>query len=307
MIKFKVISEKEKGNSAQVIVEPLERGFGHTIGNGLRRCMLSALPGAAITSVKVGGVSHQFSTIPGVVEDMIEIILNLKKVRLKIYGDKPIRLVITKNGLGAVKASDIDALGLGEIVNPDQHIATVTNPKLKLNMELTAENGVGYVPAEERKISEIGVIPIDAIFTPVLSVNYTVDQTRVGRLTDFDKLVLEITTDGSIAPIEAVDRAARILALYFRQIYEPSSEQELQSAQFVTSKVPEDLLKISVEELDLPVRISNALKAIEIDTIGKLLSVPRHQLMKAKNLGTKSISLISEKLSERGLTLGEAQ
>jgi DNA-directed RNA polymerase subunit alpha len=305
MQKFKLEVEKENGNTAFIAVEPLEQGYGHTLGNSLRRCMLNSLPGAAITSIKINGVSHQFSTVSGVIEDVIQIILNLKRVRIKIYGDKPIQLQISASGKGDVTAGDIDPQGLGEIVNKDQHIATITDPKTKLSITMTAETGVGYVPADEKKTAEIGVMPTDAIYTPVLAVNYTVDQTRVGRNTNFEKLTLEVTTDGTMTPLEAVNQSAKILTGYFRQVYDPA-EEEVQEEVQTTSKVSDEILKSSVEELDLPVRITNALKAIEIDTIGKLLEVPTTQLMKAKNLGAKSLNLISEKLQERGLSLGEA-
>lgn len=304
MLKFKVTSEKEKDHQATIALEPLEQGYGHTLGNSLRRCLLTSLPGAAITSIKVSGASHQFSTLSGVVEDVIQVILNLKKVRVKIYGEGPIRLTLQKSGKGEVKAKDIDCLGAGEVINPDLHIATLTDAKAKLQIDMTAEMGVGYSMADERKSNEIGVIPIDAIFTPVLSVNYVVDQTRVGRRTDFDKLNLDITTDGTISPMEALIEAAKIMSGYFHQIYDPQVENEVKEDS--GSILSEDTLKSSVEELDLPVRISNALKAIDIDTIGKLITTPRGQLMKAKNLGAKSLSLISEKLSERGLSLSEA-
>lgn len=305
MQSFTLTAEKENKNSALIAIEPLEQGYGHTLGNSLRRCMLSSLQGNAITSVKIAGVSHQFSTIKGVVEDVIQIILNLKKVRVKVYGEKSIRLIIQKSGEGEVTAGDIDTQGLGEVINPDQHIATVTDPKTKLSIEMTVESGVGYVPAEERRNSEIGALAIDAIFSPVLSVNYTVDQTRVGRSTNFDKLNLEVTTDGTVTPLEAVNKAAEILAAYFRQVYQPEVQEEIEVAK-PASVVSDDVLRASIEELDLPVRITNALKAIEIDTIGKLVSYPKTNLMKAKNLGTKSLGLISEKLAERGLALGEA-
>lgn len=304
MIRFKVISEKEENNFARIVIEPLEQGYGHTLGNSLRRCLLTSLEGAAITSVKISGVSHQFSTIPGVIEDVIQIILNLKKVRVKVYGEKSIKLSLQKSGKGEVKASDINTFGTGEIINKDAHIATITDPKAKLQIDMTAETGVGYSSSEERKSAEIGVMPIDAIFTPVISVNYTVDQTRVGRRTDFDKLNLDITTDGTISAQEALNQAAKILTSYFQQVYEPLPEEEV--AQPESNFLSEDLLKSSVEELDLPVRISNALKAIDADTIGKLIGIPKHQLMKAKNLGAKSLTLISDKLGERGLTLSEA-
>lgn len=303
MIKFKINSVGEKDNFARVVIEPLEQGYGHTLGNSLRRCLLTSLEGAAITSVKISGVSHQFSTIPGCVEDVIEIILNLKKVRIKIYGDKPINLSLQKSGKGEIKASDIDTQGLGEIASPNVHIATLSDSKSKLSIDMIAERGVGYVPSDEKKTSEIGVIPTDALFSPVLSVNYTVDQTRVGRRTDFDKLNLDITTDGTITPLEGVEKAAKILEGYYKQIYEPVEEE----VEDTTPKfLADDLEKSSVEELDLPVRITNALKAIEIDTIGKLITISSSQLLKAKNLGAKSLTLISEKLAERGLKLSEA-
>ncbi len=302
---FKVKVENEKENTATIVLEPLEAGYGHTLGNSFRRTLLTALQGAAITSVKISGASHQFSTLPGVIEDVIQIILNLKKVRVKIYGDKPIHLKLSKTGEGEVKASDIDAGGQGEVVNGDLHIATLTDSKGKLTIDMTAETGISYSPAEDRKLSEIGVIPLDAIFTPVVAVNYTVDQTRVGRRTDFDRLSLDITTDGTITPLEALNKVSQILSGYFKQVYEPAEVAE-EAPVASSSFMSDDLMKSSIEELDLPVRITNALKAIEIDTIGKLTTVAPSILMKAKNLGAKSLTLISEKLAERGLSLGEA-
>lgn len=304
MMNFKVITEKEENNRASIVLEPLEQGYGHTLGNALRRCLLTSLEGSAITSVKISGVSHQFSTISGVIEDVIEIILNLKKVRVKLFSDKSAHMTISKTGKGEIKASDINTEGAGEIINPELHIATITDPKAKLSIELTVETGVGYVSAGDKKTNEVGVIPTDSIFTPVVSVNYTVDPTRVGRNTNFDKLTMDIVTDGTTKPIDAVNEAARILSTYFHQVYEPVVEEEVKPAE--SSFMSDDLLKSSVEELDLPVRISNALKAIDADTIGKLIIIPRAQLMKAKNLGAKSLGLISDKLAERGLSLSEA-
>jgi DNA-directed RNA polymerase subunit alpha len=301
---FKVTEENSKENTATIILEPLDNGFGHTIGNSLRRTMLTSLTGAAVTSVKISGVQHQFSTIPGVIEDVIQIILNLKKIRIKLYSDKPIHIKISKSGLGEVKGSDVDTLGNGEVVNPNAHIATITDAKAKFNVEMTVELGTGYISADERKMSEIGVLPVDAIFSPVTAVNYTVDQTRVGRRTDFDKLTLEITTDGTITPLEAVKKAAQILSAQFKQVYDPQEAAVVEDGAAPTF-VTDDVLTASVEELDLPVRITNALKAIEVDTIGKLTTVSPSQLMKAKNLGAKSLGLISEKLAERGLNLSE--
>lgn len=301
---FKVTEENKTNNTTTIVLEPLEKGFGHTLGNSLRRTMLTSLTGAAITSVKITGVQHQFSTIPGVLEDVIQIILNLKKIRVKLYSDKPIHIKINKTGAGEVKGSDIDTMGNGEIGNPDAHIATISDAKTKLTIEMTVEPGMGYISSEERKMTEIGVLPVDAIFSPVQSVNYTVDQTRVGRRTDFDKLTMEITTDGTMTAVEALNKASQILSAQFKQVYDPQ-EVASEEAPATTSFVTDDVLKASVEELDLPVRITNALKAIDVDTIGKLTTVSPSQLMKAKNLGAKSLGLISEKLVERGLNLSE--
>lgn len=300
---FKVKTQVESENFASLAIEPLEAGFGHTLGNSLRRVLLTTLPGAAITSLKIDSVSHRFSTIDGVLEDVIEIILNIKKIRLSIHSDKPVKLSLKVSGKKEVKAKDLEIEGDAEIANPDQHIATLTDAKSKLNMEMKAEQGKGYSTAEEGKSDELGVIAIDALFSPVAAVNYSVEPTRVGRRTDFDKLILDITTDGTITPTDALNQAARILTDTFHEIFEPQSEEELEE---VGPKISEETLKLTIEELDLPVRITNALKAIEINMIEDLINTPRVQLLKAKNLGAKSIHLISEKLGERGLSLREA-
>ncbi|MDD5146986.1 MAG: DNA-directed RNA polymerase subunit alpha [Candidatus Daviesbacteria bacterium] len=300
---FKVKTEKELENFASIAIEPLEAGFGHTLGNSLRRVLLTVLPGASVTSVKIDGVAHRFSTIDGVLEDVIEIILNIKKIRLNIHSDKPIRLILKASGKKEVKAKDLEIEGDAEITNPDQYIATLTDAKSKLNIEMTAQQGKGYLTSEEGKTDELGVISVDALFSPVVTVNYSVEPTRVGRRTDFDKLIIDVTTDGTITPLDALNSAARILADTFHAIFEPSVEEEIEE---IGPKISEETLKLTIEELDLPVRITNALKAIEINTIEDLISIPRPQLLKAKNLGTKSIHLISEKLVERGLSLCEA-
>lgn len=300
---FKVKTEKESENYARLTVEPLEEGFGHTMGNSLRRVLLTSLSGSAVTSVKIDGVSHQFSTIEGVMEDVIEIILNIKKVNLIVNSETPIKLTIKVSGKKVVKASDFEIEGDGEIISKDTHIATLTDAKAKLNIEMIAQRGKGYSMAEERKLSEIGAISVDALFSPVISVNYMVEPTRVGRSTNFDKLILDITTNGVVSPMQALFEAAKILSETFRKVYEPDQEEEAESS---SSAISEELLKLTIEELDLPVRITNALRAIEINTIEDLINIPRPQLLKAKNLGTKSLSLISEKLSERGVSLSEA-
>ncbi len=302
MMNFKITTEKQTDNKGTFILEPLDKGFGHTIGNTFRRVLLSSLEGSAITSVKIEGVSHQFSTITGISEDVIQMILNLKKVRLKIFGDQPIRMTLRASGKKEVKAEDIDTLGAAEIVNPEQHIATLTTPSAKLNIEMYAEKGVGYVSADEKKSSEIGLMPIDSIYTPVTFVNYIVEPTRVGRSTNFEKITLEITTDGTVKPEDALLQSAKMLSTYFRQAYEPVFDEE----EAPKPAVNDALMKLSVEELDLPVRITNALKAIDIDSVEKLVTTSKNQLLKAKNLGVQSINLISQKLEERGLTLSEA-
>lgn len=300
---FKIKTEEESENFAKIALEPLEVGFGHTLGNSLRRVLLTSLFGTAVTRIKIDGVSHQFSTIEGIVEDVIEIILNIKKIRIKSNSEKEIKLTLKSSGKKEIKSKDFDIEGDGEIINGEQHVATLTTPQSKLSIEMIAEVGRGYSMAEERKINEIGVIPVDALFSPVVSVNYTVDSTRVGRRTDFDKLILEVKTDGSMTPLDALNEAARILSETFKNIYEPQIEEEIDDG---SQKISEETLKLTIEELDLPVRITNALKAIEINTIEDLINIPKNQLLKAKNLGTKSLSLISEKLSERGLALREA-
>ncbi len=300
---FKVKSENEIDNTARIIIEPLEAGFGHTLGNSIRRVLLTSLPGAAVTLVKIDGVTHRFSTIDGVLEDVIEIMLNIKKIRLNVHSENGIKLILKATGKGVVKAKDLVIEGDGEIVNQDTIIATLTDAKSKLNIEMEAKMGKGYSIAEERGNSEIGSIAVDALFSPVSAVNYMVEPTRVGRSTDFDKLMLDVTTDGTITPLEAVNSAARILSDAFHNVYEPVIEEEVAETE---SKISEEVLKLTIEELDLPVRITNALKAIEINTIEDLINTARPALLKAKNLGTKSIRLISEKLVERGLTLSEA-
>ena len=303
MMNFKVVEIEQKENTGTFVLEPLDKGLGHTIGNCLRRVLLTGLEGAAISTVNIDGISHQFSTISGIAEDVIQIILNLKQVRLRIFSDEPIKLTLKASGKKEVTAKDIEVLGGGEIVNPDLHIASLTAPSAKLNINMVAEKGTGYTGADEKKTEEIGVLPIDSVFTPVISVNYKLEPTRVGRNINFEKLILEITTDGTMKADEALNQAAKILSLSFRQIYEPVFvEEEPQEV----STLGEDVMKLSVEELDLPVRITNALKAVDINTVEELTTVPRAQLLKAKNLGTQSINLVSQKLAERGLSLSEA-
>jgi DNA-directed RNA polymerase subunit alpha len=303
MINFKVEQVNQTDTEGIFVLEPLQQGFGHTLGSCIRRVLLSSLEGAAITSVKIDGASHQFSTLAGMSEDVIELILNLKKVRIQLYSDKPVKMTVNFTGKGEVTAKDIDTAGNGEVVNPELVLAHLNDAKAKLKMEMTIEKGTGYVMADETSSTEIGVIPVDAIYSPVVKVEYHVEPTRVGRSTNYDKLTLTITTDGTVKPEDALMQSSRLLSAFFKQVYDPTFDETIVES---APSVSDDVLKLSVEELDLPVRITNALKAIDIDTVEKLTTVSKSQLMKAKNLGGKSLGLILEKLTERGLTLSEA-
>lgn len=299
---IEIETEKETANFGKFTIEPLEQGYGHTIGNSLRRVLLSSLSGAAITQVKIAGVRHQFSTLPGMSEDIVEFILNLKKVRLQITSDKPVKLTLDVKGPKEIKAQDITKTAGVEIINGDLTLAHLSDAKSKLTVQLLAETGSGYSLADERKTGEIGVIPIDANFSPVSHVNYKVEATRVGRITNYDKLTLEITTDGTIKPSEAIRRAAKILVDYFTTITQPQTGAKKQKQQALpATPITDEVLKTSLEELDLPVRLTNSLKSGKIETIGDFLAKDKKDLLKMKNMGPKSISLVEEKLKEKGI------
>ncbi len=295
--------EKESPEFGRFVVEPLDQGYGHTIGNSLRRVLLTSLPGAAITQVKINGVKHQFSSLPGLAEDIVELILNLKKVRLIITGDKPVKLTIDAKGPKEVKAGDITPPAGVEIVNPNLILAHLSDAKSKLTATLIAENGNGYSLANERSSSEVGVIPIDANFSPVSKVNYKVEATRVGRLTNFDKLMIEISTDGTIKPSDSLKKAAKILVDYFATIIEPQASPKKENVEEEKTEISAEIINTSLEELDLPVRLINSLKAGKIVTIGDFLENDQKDLVKMKNMGPKSIDLVAEKLKERGVEI----
>lgn len=302
--KMRLKAEEETPNFAKFVLEPLDQGFGHTIGNSMRRVLLSSLEGAAITHVKIGGVSHQFTTLTGVTEDVVEIVLNIKKIRLRLDGDGPYRLQLEAKGPGEVTAKQITTPTGVEIVNPDQIIATLANNKTKLEIELTAQKGVGYTLADEHKTNEVGVIPVDALFSPVVKVNYSVDPTRVGRLTDFDKLTIEVTTDGTIEPAATIKTAAKILQEHFAQVYEPVViEDEEVSEETQPNQVSDNVLKMSVEELDLPARVVSRLVEHGIKTIGDLMNTPKEELLQMKSFGKKSYDTVQDKLQELGVEL----
>lgn len=298
---FKVETKIEEKDYGKFVVEPLSPGFGHTLGNAIRRVSLTALPGAAVTSVKIDGVRHQFSTLAGLKEDIIELILNIKNLRLKLAADRA-TIKLIAYGPGEVRADQIETSADVEIINKNLYLGSLADRKSKLEIEMEVEQGYGYTLAEERKISTIGVIPIDAVFTPVVRVNYKVEETRVGRLTNLDKLAVEIWTDGTIAPTEVLNEAAKILTSYFIQIYEPKA-QTMDEGIAITPTISEDVLKMSVEELDLPTRIYNSLKNGGIETVGQLLGTPKKELSQIRNMGAKSILIIEEKLREKGVAL----
>lgn len=286
--------------------EPLERGFGITVGNSLRRILLSSLQGAAITSVKIDGVLHEFSTIPGVKEDATEILLNLKEVRLKLHTEGAKTIRIKADGPKEVKAGDIITGEAVEILNPDHHIATLSRDA-KLSVEMVIKTGRGYVPAERNKEENqaIGAMAIDSIFSPIKKVNYTVTNARVGQITDYDKLTLEVWTDGSIAPEEAVAHAAKILKEQLAIFITFEEEEEAEG-----TKEPEDNPELnenlfrSVDELELSVRSANCLKHANIKYIGDLVQKTEAEILATKNFGRKSLNEIKEILTDMGLSLG---
>ena len=290
------------------VVQPLERGFGTTIGNALRRVLLSALPGAAITMVRVEGVQHEFSTIPGVVEDVSEVILNLKEVRFKLLNKKPDKVGIEAKGPGELRAGDLqNGTTDFEILNPDHHIATL-DANANLRMELRIGRGHGYVPAEENKLPDqpIGAIPIDAIYTPIKNVKFVVENTRVGQRTDYEKLILEITTDGSITPDDALTYAGKILQDHINLFISFDIEPEEEEPDEVDEEVLRirKLLKMPVDELELSVRSHNCLMAANIKTISDLVRRDEQEMLKFRNFGRKSLQELTQILEERGLHFG---
>ena len=293
------ISYSSKGNLGSVVVEPLPQGYGVTLGNALRRVLLSSLPGAAITAAKISGVSHEYSTIKGVKEDVVQILLNLKSIRLKIEGDKSVKLTLDVKGPKTVTAKDIKVPNGVEIVNSDHIIATLGDNKTKLEMELTAEKGVGFRPIEDRRSSGIGTIPMDATFSPVLRVNYWVEATRVGQVTNFDKLSLELTTDGTIISNEAVKEASKILIGLF-DLFAQDKKAKKKPEEKEIKKADVDA-NASIEELELSTRVTNSLKAAGIETVSQLIDTPKEELLQLKNTGSKSINDIDKKLKDKGL------
>lgn len=293
----------EENNYAKFVCEPLERGYGVTLGNSLRRILLSSLPGCAITGVKIEGVVHEFSTIPNVVEDVPEIIVNLKGVRLKSYDNEEKTLKIDFKGEGEVKAGDIITDGTVEVLNPDLHIATVAEGG-SLKMEMTADKGRGYNTASKNKKpnQDISMLPIDSIYTPVKKVNYTVESTRVGQMIDFDKLVIEVWTDGSLKADEALSLAAKVMTEHLSLFIDLS--EATKNTQVMVEKeesMKEKVLEMSIEELELSVRSFNCLKRVGISTVEDLTNKTEAEMLKVRNLGKKSFDEVTNKLHSLGL------
>ena len=297
----------EDGKYGKFVVEPLERGFGNTLGNSLRRVLLSSLEGCAVTSVKIDGVLHEFSTIPGVKEDVTEIVLNMKSLVAKLFETCPKVVEINAEGPCKVTAADITCDNEVEILNPELHIATL-GEGAKLNMEITIDKGRGYVPAERNKQlsgnNVIGDLPIDSIYTPVLKVNYTVDNTRVGQITDYDKLTLDVWTNGVINAEEAVSLAAKVLTEHlnlFVNLSDKASSAEVMVEK--DDKGKEKILEMTIEDLDLSVRSFNCLKRAGINTVEDLINKSEEDMMKVRNLGRKSLEEVVQKLNSLGFSL----
>ncbi|MDA8212677.1 MAG: DNA-directed RNA polymerase subunit alpha [Clostridia bacterium] len=303
--KIECVELSEDNTYGKFVVEPLERGYGVTLGNSLRRILLSSLPGAAVTSVKIDGVLHEFSTVPGVREDVTDIIMNLKGLCVKLYTDEEKILRIEASGEGAIKAGDIIADSDVEILNPDLHIATLAENG-RLFMEIAVAKGRGYVPAERNKRPDhvIGIIPVDSAFTPVRRVKYEIENTRVGQVTDYDKLTLEVWTDGSIRPDEAASLSSKILSEHLRLfmgLTESMGDMEIMVEKEEEAK--DKILEMTIEELDLSVRSYNCLKRAGINTVEELTLRTEEDMIKVRNLGRKSLEEVIHKLEALGLGL----
>lgn len=307
--RIECVSNSDDNTYGKFIVEPLERGYGITLGNSLRRILLSSLPGAAVNSIKIDGVLHEFSTVPGVVEDVTEIILNIKSLSLKMHTEGSKVIYIDANGEGPITAGDIITDQDVEILNPDLHIATL-NGDHRFYMELVISTGRGYVSAEKNKQpgQPIGVIPVDSIYTPIKKVNYTVENTRVGQITDYDKLTLEVWTNGSISPDEAISLGAKIITEHlnlFVDLSDQAKHTEIMVEKEETKK--EKVLEMTIEELDLSVRSYNCLKRAGINTVEDLTNKTEEDMMKVRNLGRKSLEEVLQKLQALGLELSASE
>lgn len=303
--RIECIESPEDSSYGKYVVEPLERGYGTTLGNSLRRVLLSSLPGTAATSIRIAGVQHEFSTIPGVKEDVTEIVLNIKSIIARLHCDGSKTVYIEAAGECEVTAGDIKSDSEVEILNPDQHIASL-GPDGALSMEITLGHGRGYVPAEKNKSAQqvIGTIPVDSIYAPVLKVNYAVENTRVGNQTDFDKLTIEVWTDKTISARDALSLGAKILCDHFTLFTDLSDTIGSRSTVVEKEvKQPDTVMKMTIEELDLSVRSFNCLKRANINTVEDLTNKTQEEMIKVRNLGRKSLEEVEHKLAMMGLSL----
>ena len=302
----RITSTESESNYASYDIEPLEAGYGRTLGNALRRVLLSSLPGAAITSIKIEGAQHEFQDVPHVKEDVTDIVLNVKRIRLRSFSDRPVTMRLEVTGEREVTAADIQTPSTIEIVTPEMPICTLDGADAHLDMEFVVENGKGYVPAETKEGQPIGQIPVDAIFSPVQRVNYTVENTRVGQMTNYDRITLQIWTDGSITPDEALRQASHVLVRHFQMITEFSNgeiiEPEVREIGGTTSiQIPQKVYDTPIEELDLSVRAYNCLKRSGITKVGQVLTMQEEDLLAVRNFGEKSLNELKDSLMERHL------
>ena len=300
-------SVEEVGTYAKYEAGPLQAGYGVTLGNALRRVLLSSLEGAAVTSIQIRDVYQEFSTIPGVKEDVTQIVLNVKKLRLKSFASHPVQLRLIKSGAGAVTAADVAESADVEIINPDLVLMTIDSDDVTIEMDLTVERGVGYLGAERAEALPIGVIAVDAIFTPVRKVNYWGESMRVGQMTNFDKLTIEIETDGTISPEEALSRSAEILVNQFRPFVTVGMAAVPQAAATGVAALPPNMLDMPIEELDLPMRAYNSLKRNNIVKVGQLLQLKDDDLLRMRNFGKKSLDEMKERLRMRGFIVPDTE
>ncbi|MDP3954793.1 MAG: DNA-directed RNA polymerase subunit alpha [bacterium] len=300
---FEFKTEKKSPDQGVFVLSPLATGYGLTLGNALRRVLLSSLPGAAVTFVKIAGARHSFATLPGLKEDIVQFIFNVKKLRIRLDVEGPVKITLDASGPGVVTAAQIKTSAGVEVINKDLILGNLADKKSKLSCEMTVENGFGYSPFEERKSETLGVIPIDATFSPIVRVNYNVETARVGRVANYDALSIEVATDGTITPEEALKESAKILVSYFQQVIEPKTYKKEKESN--KSKVPADALKLTVEELSLPTRITNALEKNGFKTAADLVGEKRKEIVRIKNLGQKSIKIIDVALAEKGVETPE--
>jgi DNA-directed RNA polymerase subunit alpha len=299
MVLPKIECDASSKNYGRYIIGPLESGYGITLGNALRRVLLSSLPGAAITSIRLSDVHHEFTDVPHVREDMTQIILQIKQLRVKLTGEEPVRLRLGVRGEGTVTAGDIQCPPEVEIINPDLYLFTVDSDKARLEMELTVEPGRGYSPADERGRLPIGELPVDAIFSPVRKCNYEIERARVGQMTNYDKLIMEIWTDGTLRPQEALSRAARILVQHFQLISGVTEEIKLEEAPQAATTISQEIYETPIEQLDLSVRVFNSLKRTGITNVGEVLEMlgrGEEAMLTIRNFGQKSLAELREKL-----------